>query len=315
MKYSIILAVFVFSSFALFAQPWQPGEVFIDIRNNKEYRTAKIGNQVWMTDNLNIGELIVSDKPGALMTNNGKIERYCWNNGIDGCDGTNGEMKRGGFYEWQEAMQYYNGQPALPVQGICPDGWHIPSNGEWNELLNYLVSTYNLTSYTLLAQAMLVGGKSGFDALLTGYRCTMNGMFRISATAPDTRTYYYTSEQTDNSNAPAIEIGGSSFTTFSIPKSIGLCIRCIWDGNISSTIERNDNEISDIKIFPSPATDFIIVRNLLPYCTDNKIRIYSPEGILMMKIEYNDRIDISRLPNGMYFIKAGFKILKFVKIA
>ena len=221
--FSLILVVTLNAS----AQ-WKPGDPFVDSRDGQSYRTIVIGSQVWMADNLNIGTPIASTGPGALMKNDGVIEKYCWDDDNGNCDGSDGKMKRGGFYEWQEAMQYWDGQPALPVRGICPEGWHIPSNAEWNTLLNYLGGA---AAYT----AMIDGGASGFDALLTGYRCTMSGTYRVSAMNPDTRTYFWTSEQTDAANAPFVEVGQSSLQAFSFQKSIGLCVRCILDAVATST--------------------------------------------------------------------------------
>lgn len=53
------------------------------------------------------------------------------------------------------------------MQGIGPEGWHIPAGPEWKELIAGLGGN---TPY----REMLVGCSSGFDALLTGYRCTMS---------------------------------------------------------------------------------------------------------------------------------------------
>ncbi len=202
---------------------WHPGDPLVDPRDGQTYRTVAIGSQVWMAENLNIGTMVASSRPGVIMQNNGIIEKYCWNDDQGNCDGSGGLLKRGGFYEWEEAVQYWNGQPSLPVRGLCPEGWHIPSNAEWNTLLNQLGG----------AQAyrqMLPGGGSGFDALMTGYRCTMNGAFRPSAMSADTRTYFWTAEQTDAGNAPFVEVGQNSLQAISFQKSIGLCVRCIWNG-------------------------------------------------------------------------------------
>ncbi|MEI6089575.1 MAG: FISUMP domain-containing protein [bacterium] len=251
--FTIIAVIIGFWSVATYA--WVPGEDFTDPRDSKVYRTAQIGSQVWMTENLNVGELIMSTQAGYQMSDNGKIERYCWDNGTQGCDGTNGQMKRGGFYEWKEALQNYTGQqPQLPTRGICPNGWHIPSNAEWNTLF----ATIGAKDQPTLATAMLTGGSSGFNALLTGYRCTFTGSFRVSATAADTRTYYYTSEQADAENAPVIEIGASTFVLMNIPKSIGVCIRCIADSSntpkpliniIDTDIKFGEAEIDSTKEF------------------------------------------------------------------
>jgi len=53
------------------------GEPFIDSRDGKTYNTVLIGEQCWMAENLNIGEMINGTEE---MTNNGVIERYCQEN-------------------------------------------------------------------------------------------------------------------------------------------------------------------------------------------------------------------------------------------
>jgi len=66
---------------------------------------------------------------GSNQANNGSIEKYCYNNISGNCD------TYGGLYEWNEMMQYTTTEG---VQGICPDGWHIPTNVEWCLLEQYL---------------------------------------------------------------------------------------------------------------------------------------------------------------------------------
>ena len=56
------------------------------------------------------------------MSDNGVIEKYCYNNEPDSC------TKYGGLYQWNEMMQYTTQQGA---QGICPTGWHLPTDEEW----------------------------------------------------------------------------------------------------------------------------------------------------------------------------------------
>lgn len=102
------------------------GQPFKDPRNNKIYNTVQIGTQCWMAQNLNLGTRI----NGSLdQTNNGTIEKYCYNNLETNCD------IYGGLYQWGEMMQYTNVEG---IQGICPTGWHIPSDAEWTTLTTYL---------------------------------------------------------------------------------------------------------------------------------------------------------------------------------
>jgi uncharacterized protein (TIGR02145 family) len=217
---------------------WVCGQDITDSRDSKVYKTVLIGNQCWMAENLNYGTRINSTKQGYEMTDNGVIEKYCWNDSVDYCDGTNGKMKKGAFYEWKEAVQHYGGQPGLPVQGVCPAGWHMPTNAEWNTLLNGLGGT---TAYS----KMLKGGSSGFEALLTGYRCTMTGGYRKSAMNDNEfRGYYWTTEQTDADNTPFLEIAATQLISMSFYKSLGLSVRCIKN----TTSSLNDESMDGLKI-------------------------------------------------------------------
>jgi len=92
----------------------------------KLYHTVQVGNQCWMRENLDIGTMIPN---GTLPANNGVIEKYCYKN-----DNANCEIY-GGFYKLLEMVQYVY---APESQGICPSGWHIPSNDDWHALLEYL---------------------------------------------------------------------------------------------------------------------------------------------------------------------------------
>ncbi len=97
-----------------------------DPRNNKIYNTVQIGTQCWLKENLNIGTMIPGDQ---YQNNNGMIEKYCYGNLESNCD------VYGGLYLWEETMQFINTEGA---QGICPDGWHVPSDAEWSILTTHL---------------------------------------------------------------------------------------------------------------------------------------------------------------------------------
>jgi len=89
---------------------------FTDARDGKTYNTVLIGTQCWMRENLNIGTRIDGSQN---QTDNGTIEKYCYDDLESNCD------IYGGLYQWDEAMQYVTTQG---VQGICPAGWHLPTD-------------------------------------------------------------------------------------------------------------------------------------------------------------------------------------------
>ena len=110
---------------------WACGDTIHDSRDDMVYNTVEIGEQCWMKENMNIGVKI----DGAYdQANNGLIEKYCYNNEEDSCD------TYGGLYQWDEVMQY---NISIPAQGICPSGWHIPSDEEWQQLEGEVDSQYN----------------------------------------------------------------------------------------------------------------------------------------------------------------------------
>jgi uncharacterized protein (TIGR02145 family) len=102
------------------------GTSLLDRRDNKSYWTAKIGTQCWFAVNLNIGTMINSSTP---QTDNDIIEKYCYDNNESDCN------IYGGLYQWDELMQYTTIENS---KGICPDGWHIPSDNDWKILEMYL---------------------------------------------------------------------------------------------------------------------------------------------------------------------------------
>jgi uncharacterized protein (TIGR02145 family) len=114
------------------------GNSFVDTRDGKNYPTVLIGTQCWFAQNLNIGTRI---NGSGEQTNNCIIEKYCYNDLESNCN------VYGGLYQWAEMVQYLNGAtnssswcpvPTGNVTGICPTGWHIPTDDEWTTVTNFL---------------------------------------------------------------------------------------------------------------------------------------------------------------------------------
>lgn len=102
--------------------PWKCGESILDYRDGKSYKTTLIGEQCWMAENLNIGTMLITN---TYSTDNDIIEKFCYNNVESNCD------VYGGMYQWNEMMEYTTTEG---TQGICPDGWHLPTDLEWKIL-------------------------------------------------------------------------------------------------------------------------------------------------------------------------------------
>jgi len=115
------------------------GGTFTDTRDSKTYKTVKIGEQVWMAENLNY-EMIEGSK--------------CYDNDPANC------KKYGRLYDWNTAIK------------ACPSGWHLLSNEEWDKLIE--VAGSEGSAYTNLKATSGWGDnnkgtdKFGFSALPGG---------------------------------------------------------------------------------------------------------------------------------------------------
>ena len=134
-----------------------------DRRDDNRYKTVKVGNDVWMAENLRYAS------PGS----------FCYEDKDIRC------RSYGRLYPWHVAMRLpkdfiENSMPEAILaehQGLCPDGWHIPTNDEWIALGTYAV---NLRKGSVAAalkhrDGWARGGKpisnaSGFMALPAGSR-------------------------------------------------------------------------------------------------------------------------------------------------
>ena len=106
-----------------------------DSRDGHKYKTVEIGSQVWMAENLNYM--------------NDSIYSACLPAEFGGCE------KNGRAYIWHSAMELVSKASSSSTepselkeyiqkvhQGVCPEEWHIPTDSEWETLVNY-VETHN----------------------------------------------------------------------------------------------------------------------------------------------------------------------------
>lgn len=108
--------------------PWVCGDELVDDRDGRSYATVQIGTQCWMAESINVGTAI---EPTTGQSDNDIIERYCYDNLPSNCN------TYGGLYTWDEAMQYTTTEG---TRGICPEGWHIPTDDEFCTLENFVDS-------------------------------------------------------------------------------------------------------------------------------------------------------------------------------
>ena len=111
-----------------------------DIDGNT-YRTVRIGDQIWMQENLRVTHYADGTAVPFVENNTNwdalewDDKAYCWyDNSVANKD------IYGGLYTWAAAMNGELSSEANPsgMQGVCPNGWHLPSDSEWKQLEMYL---------------------------------------------------------------------------------------------------------------------------------------------------------------------------------
>ena len=157
-----------------------------DGRDGQTYKIVKIGEQIWMAENLNYAYTGVPFESGDITFDS---TSWCYDNDPANC------AKYGRLYTWSAAMDSVgtwsaNGKgcgygvqctPIYPVRGICPEGWHLPNDTEWDTLF-VAVGGLGVAGNVLKSQTGWDNNGNGtdvfgFSALPAGYRHDYNGEF------------------------------------------------------------------------------------------------------------------------------------------
>ena len=211
----------------------------VDHRDGQTYKTVKIGSQNWMAENLRF------KSPNS----------FCYDNADSNC------TKYGRLYLWTAALDsvhlYENDDedcgyckpcpPKYPLRGVCPKGWHLPTETEWKTLFktvkegtssgNSLKSTSGWTRCdyrrSFFKKTCKPGGDGydyfGFSALPAG-RWNKDGGKDIGETAMFwSSTGYYKTAPNYMSLSAEKDDAYLSFCSGSDYENDGLSVRCIQD--------------------------------------------------------------------------------------
>ncbi|NOX18386.1 MAG: hypothetical protein GXO87_08920 [Chlorobi bacterium] len=195
--------------------------------NGVYYNTIQIGSQCWFKENLNVGSEISS---GVEQTDNSVIEKYCYANYTVNCN------TYGGLYQWAEAVQYQNGatnttfpNPSFSgnIQGICPSGWHVPTEAELHILYNAVGG--NGGALKELGVGVYPGtNTSGFSSLIAGCISSSGG----SLWKDDYYVFYWTTSETGIASDAYMHRYYSYNDNINIQnwyKNWSLSVRCVKD--------------------------------------------------------------------------------------
>jgi len=221
---------------------------FTDARDGKKYKTVKIGEQVWMAENLNYA-VPLTNEAGSLAINN-QVGSVCYKNDEANCD------KYGRLYYWTTAaglsadcQTKYCAMPKtkseiIPQrQGVCPAGWHLPDSLEFATLLK----SVGYDAGTKL-KSKSIGGTDyySFSALLGGYHVPSNkGLF----TGIDTTGWWWTTSEWEPAYAYALQIWGERAEVSPSLKTTFLgSVRCVQDDPDLPVIAANTGSSPDVEL-------------------------------------------------------------------
>ncbi|MCR4737002.1 MAG: fibrobacter succinogenes major paralogous domain-containing protein [Bacteroidales bacterium] len=223
-------------------QPCPCSATVTDIDSNT-YNTVKIGNQCWMKENLRVlhyanGENIPTGTQGSYTVS----YYYDYPSGFALED-------RGYLYNWAAVMHGVNSSTANPsgVQGVCPTGWHVPSEAEWDQLTSYMgqgqYACGNSSLYFAKALATTTGWNTSTVTCAVGNTPSTNNASGFSAfpaglwyngSTSNTSVFatFWTSTEDDNNQAKRKILLNSSVSMSGggiHDKRYGMSVRCLQD--------------------------------------------------------------------------------------
>ncbi|MFC1733974.1 fibrobacter succinogenes major paralogous domain-containing protein, partial [candidate division KSB1 bacterium] len=185
------------------------------------YNVVQIGNQCWMAENYNYGNVI---NGSVAPQNNSVTEKYAYNND------TSYLSQYGGLYDWNEMMDYVPASNSNPsgVMGICPQGWHIPSDSEWKQLemaLGMTQAQANTIGWrgTNQGAQMLIGGSSGLDIVFGGMKQDINAYNGV----PCDSWYWSSSDSTVGQYYRSFDFNSDQVERSLVMPLYGMSVRCI----------------------------------------------------------------------------------------
>jgi len=194
--------------------------------DNNVYETVHIGNQIWMAENLKTtsyrdGVPIGSTIPATADISGEGAPKYQW--AYDG-DAANAEIYG----------RLYSGYTVNDSRGLCPTGWHVPSDPEWIMLTSLLGGDLYAGGYlkeagTDIWDSPNTGATNGtlFSALPGGSRDAGAGSFKDMGSGAS----FWTSTDLDTENAwyRHLTTGSSQIGKIGGGKKAGFSVRCIKD--------------------------------------------------------------------------------------
>ncbi len=208
-----------------------PNDSYVTDYDGNVYERVEIGNQVWLSSNL-------------------KSQHYADGTKITGVysyeDLNENAEEYGRLYTWNAAMNNEVPTIRVPVfvQGVCPSGYHLPSLEEWEELKNYIKTTYKVGGGLIGLKLKEEGGthwnnrngklgnnETGFSAIGAG-SVSIAGSQKLFRDLKDVTTFWSATKYANNADQARIfklYDSGATATAGGSNKTNGYSVRCVKD--------------------------------------------------------------------------------------
>ena len=183
------------------SKEFDPELQFCDTRDSSLYKYVAIVSQTWMAEDLNYYDQSLLGKS------------WCYDNNTEYC-GVYGRL-----YTWYAA-----------VQGVCPDGWHVPTQSEWETLIDAVGGQDNAGKVLKSQTGWYSNGSGtdayGFSALPAGLRYDNTGFFEQTGS----RAYFWSATESEGlGDFMYLDHNGDDANLDHTGKYLGLSIRCLQD--------------------------------------------------------------------------------------
>lgn len=276
------------------------------------YPTITIGSQTWMQENLKTTHfnngIAIPTTTAATMVDSTSLFQWAYNND------SNNINDYGRLYTWFTVVN---------SNQLCPTGWHVPDQTEWQTLSSFLggetlagskMKETGTVHWSVTDSS--VDNSSFFTGLPGGMRGNPMGFGNLGSYGNFwSSTPLGTISSFQRGICFNLQATNSQFLESVAVANCGMSVRCIKN---SSTSKENIGMENEIQVFPNPSLSHIFIQFESPVLST--LYMYSIEGKLMLQKSLTEKlniIEIENLERGLYFLKIvgeGFEVeRKFVK--
>lgn len=261
------------------------------------YNTITIGTQTWMKENLKTTHFNngIAIPTTTLAANNDSTSVFQWPYNDDVAN----VATYGRLYTWYAITGNNN---------VCPAGWHVPDNSEWQALANFLggdsIAAAKMketgTSHWAVTNSS-VTNSSSFTGLPGGFRGNPQGYNQLGSTGWFWSVTPFGSSGFQRGFHFDLLTNSNYLMSAVAVSNCGMSVRCLKD--LTTGIRALPSQ-DPIRLFPNPATGD--VRLEFDDAVERQLYIYDAKGSLVSHITTTNKvhfIPLGNLERGVYFLR------------